>query len=69
MNVIPYPICQQTGPTSRQIGRKLARVLAIMRRQEAVKSPANAKSAAIRNPMSAFATWEHERDGTATDEF
>lgn len=44
MNAIPYPICQQTGPTSRQIGRKLARVFALMRRQEAVKSPTNAKS-------------------------
>jgi len=48
----------QTIPTSQQIGRKLAKCFAIMRRIENDKRREIAKRFPIRNAMSAFAEWD-----------
>lgn len=61
---IPYPLTTE-GPTSRQIGRKLAKLFATMRRLE---RPQPAPKARFSNGMEAIAKWEQEADA-ATDKF
>lgn len=61
---IPHPLTTE-GPTSRQIGRKLAKLFATMRRLE---RPQPAPKAHFRNGMEALAKWEQEADA-ATDKF
>lgn len=57
---IPHPLTVD-GPTSRQIGRKLAKVIALMRAQE---RPQKAPKPRFRNGMEALAQWD-----AATDKF
>jgi hypothetical protein len=61
---IPHPLTTE-GPTSRQIGRKLAKLFATMRTLERSRP---APKAHFRNGMEALAKWEQEAD-TATDKF
>jgi hypothetical protein len=56
---IPNPLTQE-GPTSRQIGRKLARLFATMRKLEPAAKPA--KTARFRNRMTAFELWDASSD-------
>ncbi len=62
---IPHPLTTE-GPTSRQIGRKLAKLFATMRTLE--QRPPPAPKAHFRNGMEALAKWEQEADA-APDKF
>lgn len=61
---IPQPLTLE-GPTSRQMGRKLAKLFATMRRLQRPVTPAKPR---FRNGMAALAQWEQESDA-ATDKF
>lgn len=61
---IPHPLTL-AGPTSRQIGHKLAKLFATMRRLE---RPQSTPQPRFRNGMDALAQWEQEHDA-ASDKF